>query len=107
MRIEVLYVTNCPHLPTAVKQLKAILSAEGVADEIQEVEVKDGRSAEQFKFRGSPTIRINGRDIDLATQASELFALACRIYPGAKETSGPCAKMMRRAIREALEEEKI
>ena len=63
MRIEVLFVRNCPHHPAAVKELKAVLSVEGVVDEIQEVEVKDAKSAEEFKFQGSPTIRINGRDI--------------------------------------------
>jgi hypothetical protein len=34
-----------------------------VANEIHEVAVNNSAAAEEFKFRGSPTIRINGRDV--------------------------------------------
>lgn len=105
MRIEVLFVPNCPHHPAAVKKLKAVLKAEGVADEIQEVEVKDAKSAREFKFQGSPTIRINGRDIAGEQQRPESFALACRLYPGANKIGVPPAEMIERAVREARERE--
>jgi hypothetical protein len=105
VRIEVLFVRNCPHHPAAVKELKAVLSAEGVADEIQEVEVKDAKSAEEFKFQGSPTIRINGRDIAGEIPSPESFALACRLYPGATKIGIPPAEMIERAVRDARRSE--
>ncbi len=101
MRVEVLYVPNCPHHPTTVKQLRAVLSAEGLPVEIHEILVTDTKSAQELKFRGSPTVKINGRDIAGEPQERESFALACRIYVGAKELGLPPIEMMQRAVREA------
>lgn len=101
MRVEVLYVPNCPHYPATVKQLKGVLSAEGISAEIHEVIVTDAKTAHQCRFRGSPTIRINGRDIAGESQGPESFALACRIYPGAEEVGLPPVEMVRNAVREA------
>lgn len=107
MRVELFFTPDCPHRGPAMTQLRAVLRLEGVAEEIHEVVVTSAKRAEKLRFRGSPTIRINGRDIDPEPQVSESFALACRIYPGAGEPGVPSAEMMRRAIREALSEEKI
>ena len=101
MRVEVLYVPDCPHYPGAVKRLRAALAAEGVPAEVLEVAVTDLITAEKHRFRGSPTIRINGRDIEGESQEPESFALACRLYPGTKEIGLPPAEMIQRAIREA------
>ena len=101
MKIEVLYVPDCPHHPSAVKQLRDVLLAEGVRTEIIEVAVTDSKAAEEFRFRGSPTIRINGRDIAGESHSPLSFALACRMYPGAKEAGVPPLEMMQRAVREA------
>ena len=101
MKIEVFYVPDCPHHPSAVKLLRDVLLAEGVRSEINEVAVLDAKAAEKHRFRGSPTIRINGRDIAGESHAPVPFALACRMYPGAKEAGVPPLEMMQRAVREA------
>ena len=63
MKVEVLYVADCPsHAPT-VRLLKDVLAAEGVQAEVKEVLVVDAQMATELKFLGSPTIRINGLDI--------------------------------------------
>jgi Domain of unknown function (DUF2703) len=105
VRVEVLYVPNCPHHPTAVKQLEAVLDAEGIPVEIHQVAVTDAKTAQALKFRGSPTVKINGRDIAGESQEPETFALACRIYAGAKEAGLPPIEMMRNAVRDAREGE--
>lgn len=101
MRVEVLYVPDCPHHPTAVKQLRDVLLAEGIAAEIHEVAIKDAKAAEKLKFRGSPTVRINGRDIAADSHTPHSFGLACRVYPGAKDAGAPPVELIRRAVREA------
>jgi len=101
VKIEVLYVPDCPHHPSAVKQLREVLLAEGVRTEIIEVAVTDAKAAEEFRFRGSPTIRINGRDTAGESHLPESFALACRMYPGAKAAGVPPLEMMQRAVHEA------
>lgn len=101
MKIEVLYVPDCPHRSSAVKQLRDVLFAEGVRTEIIELAVMDAKAAEEFSFRGSPTIRINGRDIAGESHSPQSFGLACRMYPGAKEAGIPPLEIMQRAVREA------
>lgn len=106
MKVEVLYVPDCPHHAPALELLRAVLLAEGVRTEINEVVVRDAETAEEFKFRGSPTIRINGRDIAGESHSRVSFALACRMYSGAKEPGVPPREMMQRAVREAVVGEK-
>lgn len=101
MKIEVFYVPECPHHPAALLRLKEILAADGVAAEIHEVEVTNAAMAEALRFCGSPTIRINGRDIAGESKGAGHFAVSCRLYPGAKEAGVPPSEMIRRAVREA------
>jgi hypothetical protein len=103
MKVEVLYVAECPSHPAAVKLVKDVLGAEGVVAEIREVLVKDESMATDLAFRGSPTIRINGRDIAGESFQSKPFALSCRLYPGSAEIGLPPVEMVRRAVVEARE----
>ena len=77
MKVEVLYVAECPSHPAAVRLVKDILLAEGLVEKVQEVLVKDERMAGELKFPGSPTIRINGRDVAGETQKARNFAPMC------------------------------
>jgi hypothetical protein len=106
VRIEVLYVPDCPNHPTAVRLLRDVLFTEGIAAEICQVVVTDAQAAEEMRFRGSPTIRINERDIAEDSRVPEFFALACRVYPGAKDAGVPPVELMYRAVRAARDGEK-
>lgn len=101
MKVEVLYVSQCPSHPAAVKLVKDVLAAEGVAAEIQEVLVRDDEMASQLRFIGSPTIRINGRDVAGESHSAKNFALSCRLYPGSKQTGLPPAEMVHQAVAQA------
>jgi hypothetical protein len=98
MKIEVLYVAECPSHPAAVKMVKDVLSEVGVATEIQEVVVEDEGMAKALRFRGSPTVRINGRDVIVEAHAAQDFGLSCRLYPGSKHVVLPPAEMIRQAV---------
>ena len=101
MKVEGLYVAECPSHPAAVKLVKDVLAAEGVAAEIQEVLVRDERMAGELGFLGSPTIRINGQDIAAQAQKPQHFALSCRLYPGSAEIGLPPAELVRHAVLKA------
>ena len=101
MKIEVFYVPDCPHHPTSLMRLREVLAADGVAAEIREVAVTNMQMAEALRFCGSPTIRINGRDIAGESKDVGNFAMSCRLYPGAKQPGVPPVEMIRRAVREA------
>jgi Domain of unknown function (DUF2703) len=106
VKIEVLYVSECPSHPAAVKLVQDVLAAEGVATDIHEVLVKDERMAGELKFLGSPTIRINGRDVAGESQVPKSFALSCRLYLGSNGIGLPPAEMVHRAVLEAQQGER-
>src|SRR5579863_7947259 len=89
VKVEVFYVAECPSHPEAVKFVRDVLAAEGVAAEIHEVLVSDERMANDLRFLGSPTIRIDGRDVAGESQRSESFALSCRLYSGSRHVGLP------------------
>lgn len=101
MKIEVLYVAECPSHLAAVKLVKSVLAAEGVATEVHEVLVRDEGMASELRFLGSPTIRINGRDVAEEAQKVQSSALSCRLYPGSEHVGLPPAEMIHRAVIEA------
>lgn len=97
MKIEVLFFEGCPnHLPAA-ERVRAVLERENVAAEIVAVEVKDESAARALAFPGSPTIRVNGLDIEPAVRGSTETGFACRRYAGGL----PSEEAIRAAVREA------
>lgn len=101
MKVEVLYVAECPSHPAVVKLVRDILAAEGVETKINEVLVRDEEMASELKFAGSPTIRINGRDVAGESRDLQSFALSCRLYRGSKQAGLPPAEMIHRAVLKA------
>jgi hypothetical protein len=102
MKVEVLYVSECPSHPAAVKLVRDVLTAQGVAADIHEVLVVDEKVAHELRFIGSPTVRINGRDVAAETARLKTFALSCRLYPGSQEIGLPPAELVHRAVIEAI-----
>jgi hypothetical protein len=103
MKVEVLYVAECPSHPAAVKLVRDVLNAEGIAVEVREVLVRDDSMAMDLAFSGSPTIRINGRDVAGERSQARGYALSCRLYPGSAEIGLPPVEVVRRAVVEARE----
>jgi hypothetical protein len=78
-RVELLFWDGCPSHPRALADLRAALTDLGLdPDGIDVREVPDDDAAEREGFTGSPTIRIDGRDI--VDPGAEPVMLACRIY---------------------------
>jgi len=103
MKIEVLYVAACPSHPAAVQLVKDVLRAEGVAADVREVLVTDESMARGLRFRGSPTILINGRDVAGEASSHESFGPSCRLYPGSTQIGLPPVDLVRRAVLQAIE----
>ena len=78
--IQVLYFEGCPHRDATVALTRNVLSELGLTEEIEEVEVRDSEDAERHRFPGSPTVRVNGVDIEPDMASPTHFALACRTY---------------------------
>lgn len=103
MKIEVLYFQGCPHHAPTVERLHDVLANEGIAAEVMEIEVPDARAAESLAFPGSPTVRINGMDIE-DPPAAGTIGLSCRVYMHGSIPEGiPPVEAIRRALRKAKE----
>jgi hypothetical protein len=102
MNIEVLYFEGCPnHLP-AIEMVRETLKALGRQDEIHQVEVHTQADADAMAFVGSPSIRINGADIEPWARGAKGFGLSCRTYLDGSHRSGvPSRELLRRAISES------
>jgi hypothetical protein len=77
--VELLYWNGCPSYPEARELLADVLASRGVDSEIRMREVTTDAEAEALRFPGSPTIRIDGRDVD-GRGAGARPALTCRVY---------------------------
>jgi glutaredoxin len=82
MRIEILYFRGCPHYEPTVERVRDVVQAKGLDFEIHEVEVRSEAEAQRLRFLGSPTVRIDGVDIQPSAEGRAEFSLSCRMYGG-------------------------
>jgi hypothetical protein len=80
MTIEVLYFDGCPNHERLLEHLPRLLKREGIPASIALVHIQDDDQAQHERFLGSPTIRVNGRDIDPGAAERTDYGLKCRIY---------------------------
>lgn len=97
MKVEVFYFEGCPNHKPAVERVRSVIKQQGLAAEVSEVEVPDAEAARVVGFLGSPTIRVNGLDLDPASRTVIETRFACRRYSGGL----PSEDMIRDALREA------
>ncbi len=82
MKVQVLYFTGCPnHMPT-VDLARQVIAEIGLDAEIEEVEVASGDDAAQLCFLGSPTVLVDGVDIEPNARTRMDFGFSCRTYDG-------------------------
>ena len=101
MRIEVLYVPGCPNYEPAVQRLQAVLESQSLQAEIRSVPISSDAQAQALLFPGSPTIRIDGEDVE--QHATVAPSLACRLY--ANRSGIPSEESLRIAIARAKQRE--
>ena len=77
--VELLFWDGCPSHPQALADLRAAMTELGLdPDAVVVREVDTDERAERARFVGSPTIRIDGADIQ--DPGDEPAALTCRVY---------------------------
>ena len=88
MKIELLYFDGCPSYERLLPKVRELLVREGVEDEIELRSVESPEAAEEAHFLGSPTVRIDGKDVDPSAGDRSDYGLKCRLYRSGEETSG-------------------
>jgi hypothetical protein len=97
MKIEIFYLEGCPNHKPASERVLDVIREEGISASLTEIEVPNRAAAERLGFLGSPTIRVDGVDIEPASRNAKGCGFACRRYPGGL----PPMEMIRAALREA------
>ncbi|PZG12088.1 thioredoxin family protein [Micromonospora craterilacus] len=86
--IEILYFDGCPNHEGLDEHLRALLTAAGVNAPITSRRIESELQAEQERFLGSPTIRVNGVDVDPSASGRSAYGLTCRVYATADGLRG-------------------
>ena len=100
MKIEDLYFDGCPTYLAAEETLRGVLAEQGIEAGGELVAINTDEEAQRLRFPGSPTIRVDDRDLfPVADRAG--YALGCRMCTTPEGLKGsPTAEMVRAALAE-------
>ena len=98
--IELLYVEGCPSAARTEALLRRVLAEEGRAAPVTTIVIQTPEQAAATRFLGSPTVRVDGRDVEPARASEPGGALGCRLYLTARGRGGvPPEELIRAAVR--------
>src|ERR1700682_3134275 len=97
VRIEIYYIAGCPNRRVTEKRVWEVLKGLNLAAEVREVKVDPLLAVPGFL--GSPTVHVNGIDIEPAARTSKWMGLNWRTYrEGSQMSSAPSKELIRQAI---------
>jgi hypothetical protein len=99
-RVDVFYWEGCPSHPEALELLRNVIAEHGIDARVELHEVRTDEEAAALAFPGSPTIRVDGEDVDSAG-AGAPPSLTCRIYhlPDGRVSPIPSREQLEDALR--------
>ena len=96
--VELLYFEGCPNVEAVRALVQRVAADEGITPTVRLVEVTP-EDAERLRFLGSPSVRVNGRDVEPGADLREPFVFACRVYRTPTGFSGqPASEWVRAAL---------
>lgn len=101
--IDIFYTNGCKGYTTAFDNLNSVLEKAGIRCRLGVHTIVNDEDAVKRKVIGSPTIRVNGKDIEKVVSGSEGYTVKCRTYKeGSKILDAPSKTMILKAIDEEL-----
>jgi hypothetical protein len=100
-RVEILYFAGCPNHEPVRELVEQVADELRIDAEIRLLEVADPDAAVALRFVGSPTVRVDGVDVEPGAEERRDFALSCRIY---RSERGVAEQPEEAWLREALTE---
>jgi hypothetical protein len=99
VKIEFLFWEGCPSHPEAKALLQQVLEERGIQGSIEVREVHSHAEAVELAFPGSPTIRVDGRDVDPGGSEAAP-SLTCRVYrlPDGRPSPVPSRQQLEEAL---------
>jgi hypothetical protein len=78
--VELLYFDGCPNYEAFRPHLRQLLAHHYPTVPISMIRIDGEDDAQQHRFLGSPTLRVNGRDVDPTAAGRDAYGLQCRVY---------------------------
>jgi hypothetical protein len=88
MRIELLYFDGCPSYEAFLPRLRELLAQAGVDTSVELRRVETDADAQRERFLGSPTLRVDGVDIEPGAGDRTDYGVKCRLYRVAEGLRG-------------------
>lgn len=98
LEIEVQYFNGCLHSKDFIEIVRRALTKVESGYTYKETLVDTFEKAREVNFRGSPTLLINGTDVE-NTEPPQEPGLNCRVYRNGLPTEDQIAERLRAAIR--------
>jgi hypothetical protein len=86
--IELLYFDGCPNHELLLPRLRELLAAADISVAIDLRRVTDETQARRERFLGSPTVRVDGHDVEPGANQREDYGMKCRLYCTSTGLSG-------------------
>lgn len=83
MKVELLYFDGCPSHEAFLARLEDLLGCAGVDVAVEQRRVESDAVAQSECFLGSPTLRVDGVDVEPGAGERSEYGLRCRLYPTA------------------------
>ena len=100
VKIEVQHFEGCPNYAEMITRVRTVIEEFNERIEYKEILVETPKLADQIKFRGSPTVLINGIDIENMPEPTEAN-LACRYYKKRLPTIGQIKEFITTQLKRA------
>jgi hypothetical protein len=80
MRVELLYFDGCPSYERFLPRLRELVAQAEIAEEVELRRIESPKAAVADRFLGSPTVRVDGVDVEPGARKRCDFGLKCRLY---------------------------
>ncbi len=99
MKIEMLYFDACPNYEALLPRLRELLACEDISSDVELREITDDEAARREQFLGSPTVRVEGHDVEPDADGRTDYGMKCRLYRTPAGVSGqPPEDWLRAAV---------
>lgn len=84
-QIDILYFEACPGWLGTLARVRQVLAESNLSDAVfvRTIAVETPEAAQGLRFVGSPTVRVDGCDVDPSVSSRTGFGLHCRLYEDA------------------------
>lgn len=80
MKIQLLYFDDCPNYESTRELVEEAVDDLDIDAELELIRIDSPDSAVANRFLGSPTVKVDGVDIDPAARRRDDFGFSCRTY---------------------------